>query len=149
MDLFSKLSGFILKIQPLRERTGEISTLVDTFIKQSCLESGRKPLPTFTPEAMDHLMEYDWPGNVRELKVAIGHALRLSEGAELLRSPLGPGWSQLAPSLWEASKREAYERSLMLAALTACQGGKTRAAEMLRGRKRSGWFGWLNPRDPN
>ena len=68
---------------PLRARTNEIPTLVDTFIKESCAESGRGTPPTFTPDAMDYLLGYAWPGNIRELKNLIERALVLCDGPDI------------------------------------------------------------------
>ena len=82
-DLFFRLNGISLAIPPLRERTNEIPTLVTTFIKEACLESGRQPLPTVTPDAMDYLLGYAWPGNIRELKNVIERALVLCDGPEI------------------------------------------------------------------
>lgn len=82
-DLFFRLNGISLTIPPLRERTNEISTLVDTFIEEACRESGRGPLPTIAREAMGHLLAYPWPGNIRELKNVIERALVLCDGPEI------------------------------------------------------------------
>ena len=82
-DLFFRLNGITLAIPPLRERTDEIPTLVRTFIQEACREMAREPLPMFTPEAMDHLLNYPWPGNIRELKNVIERALVLCDGLEI------------------------------------------------------------------
>ena len=81
-DLFFRLNGLTLAIPPLRERTGEIAALADTFIRQACSEGTRSP-PTFTPAAMEHLLRYAWPGNIRELKNVVERALVLSDGPEI------------------------------------------------------------------
>ena len=64
-DLYYRLSIFPIEIPPLRERHGDIPTLVTAFLKASKIE-GRGSLD-FSSEAVRQLESYDWPGNVREL----------------------------------------------------------------------------------
>jgi two-component system, NtrC family, response regulator AtoC len=82
-DLFFRLNGISLVIPPLRARTNEIPVLADTFIRESCHESGREPTPQITQDAMSYLMSYAWPGNIRELKNVIERALLLCDGREI------------------------------------------------------------------
>ncbi|MES1204401.1 MAG: sigma 54-interacting transcriptional regulator [Pseudomonadota bacterium] len=82
-DLFFRLNGISLAIPPLRERIDEIRMLVETFIAQSCRDSGRTPTPTLAPDAMDCLLGYGWPGNIRELRNVIERALVLCDEAEI------------------------------------------------------------------
>jgi two-component system response regulator AtoC len=82
-DLFFRLNGISLVIPPLRERTNEIPVLAETFIRESCQESGREPAPRLDSEAMDCLVSYAWPGNIRELKNVMERALLLCDGPEI------------------------------------------------------------------
>ncbi|HCG95691.1 MAG TPA: sigma-54-dependent Fis family transcriptional regulator [Halieaceae bacterium] len=64
-DLYYRLSIFPVEIPPLRERHGDIATLITAFLKSSKTE-GRGSLE-FSGGALAQLETYDWPGNVREL----------------------------------------------------------------------------------
>jgi transcriptional regulator with GAF, ATPase, and Fis domain len=79
-DLYYRLNVFSIHLPPLRDRKGDIPSLIQHF-----LELGRLAgLPEFYPsrETLDTLLSYDWPGNVRELKHCIDRmAALLSEGA--------------------------------------------------------------------
>jgi DNA-binding NtrC family response regulator len=75
-DLLWRLSGHKIIIPPLRERSADIESLCQFFIKRA------KPFKnkTLSEEAVDALKRHSWPGNVRELK-------RVCEQASL-QSPL-------------------------------------------------------------
>lgn len=66
-DLHSRLSLIPFRVLPIRERKEDIEALVHYFNTRVASASGFS-LKTFTPQALEVLMEYSWPGNVRELK---------------------------------------------------------------------------------
>ena len=66
-DLFYRLNVIPITLMPLRDRTEDIPTLVDLFIKQSCKQTGRN-LKHISKEVIEHFMTYPWPGNIRELQ---------------------------------------------------------------------------------
>ncbi|WP_419176233.1 sigma-54 interaction domain-containing protein [Desulfosediminicola sp.] len=76
-DLYYRLSSFILRLPPLRQRKEDIPGLVRLYLdrfneKYSCtarVGSG----------AMQALMHYAFPGNIRELKNIIENSVALSE----------------------------------------------------------------------
>ncbi len=65
-DLYYRINVISVTQPPLRERIGDISMLVDHYLKHFEERSG-KPAKTFDHEAMNLLQNYRWPGNVREL----------------------------------------------------------------------------------
>ncbi|QDH80348.1 sigma-54-dependent Fis family transcriptional regulator [Echinicola soli] len=73
-DLYYRLSEFVLKVPPLRERGNDIYQFIDFFLKKTALELDKQNVPQFTDEALTYLREYPWPGNIRELKNAIRRA---------------------------------------------------------------------------
>jgi len=81
-DLWFRLNVFPIVIPPLRERKGDIPTLIDHFVQRKSREL-RLPARGLAPGAIDRLMSYDWPGNVRELENVIERALILSGGEPL------------------------------------------------------------------
>lgn len=63
-DLLFRISGKIIKLPPLRERTSDIATLVQYFFEHQRPRRNKM----LSPEALARLEIYSWPGNVRELK---------------------------------------------------------------------------------
>jgi len=78
-DLFYRLSVIPIHLPPLRERTGDISLLVDHFIHKYNLKSKRE-IEGVSAAAMKILAAYPWPGNVRELEHTIERILILEDG---------------------------------------------------------------------
>ncbi len=61
-DLYYRLNVLPLKIPPLRERTGDV-----LFLLQSFIDGDRKDRLVLSAEVKDILTRYSWPGNIREL----------------------------------------------------------------------------------
>ena len=66
-DLYHRLSVIVINVPPLRERKDDIPLLVGNFLEIIAQDMG-KPIPTFEPEAMEALKQYQWTGNIRELR---------------------------------------------------------------------------------
>lgn len=66
-DLFYRLSRYILKLPPLRERQADIAPLVSICATEISAQLGLKPIKP-NKKDMAPLLDYSWPGNVRELK---------------------------------------------------------------------------------
>jgi DNA-binding NtrC family response regulator len=66
-DLYFRINVVPIVVPPLRERDGDISMLLDHFLRIFCAAS-KKPLKTLKPDVLEILEDYDWPGNVRELE---------------------------------------------------------------------------------
>lgn len=82
-DLYFRLKVFPIAIPPLRDRKGDISSLVQHFMQKKSREMGLVDMPTLEAGALARLMAYPWPGNVRELENAVERALILSRGEPL------------------------------------------------------------------
>jgi len=81
-DLYYRLRVLPLHLPELCTRSGDVSLLVEHFLRIKSERQGR-PVPRFSSEAMKTLNEYPWPGNVRELENVIEYALALGNGEEL------------------------------------------------------------------
>lgn len=141
-DLYFRLSGVTLNIPPLRDRVEEISPLALEFARQAAFALGRQCAPALTEAALDHLKSRRWPGNVRELRNCVERAVLLSSNDTVDLADVDPrGLTQQRAS---ASRNVAApvpippeqtdtidERSRIEAALAACAGNQTRAAERL------------------
>jgi two-component system nitrogen regulation response regulator NtrX len=73
-DLYFRLSVIPITVPPLRERTEDITALVQHFVRQFTAENNFRA-KTFSPEAMDVLRRHPWRGNVRELRNTIERLL--------------------------------------------------------------------------
>jgi len=76
LDLYYRLSTFVIKVPPLRERRDDIPSLLEHFIQNHSFS--RRINKTFTDEALKSLVAYNWPGNIRELKNVVERAIILS-----------------------------------------------------------------------
>jgi transcriptional regulator with GAF, ATPase, and Fis domain len=82
-DLYYRLKVFPIVIPPLRERKGDIPSLVQYFLQKKCGEMGLADIPSVAPEGLERLRAYSWPGNVRELENVVERALILGTGDTL------------------------------------------------------------------
>ena len=134
-DLFFRLNVVTLTIPPLRDRADDIPLLVQAFLKELARENN-KPIEDITPEAMSMLMAHPWPGNVRELRNVMERMVVLSRGNKLTGRDLPPGIRAVVPGpikagLNPASSLEEANRQMIISALNAQKGNRTRAARQL------------------
>ncbi|MGA1360914.1 MAG: sigma-54-dependent transcriptional regulator, partial [Gemmatimonadaceae bacterium] len=149
-DLYFRLNVIPIHVPPLREHPGDIPALVAHFATQLRRRSGQ-PAPLWQPEAIAALARHGWPGNVRELaniieRLSILHAgqpvgeaevrgvLPVTAGATrgeglVLPAEL-PDREGLDVKLSEAL--DAYERVLIVRALSASNGVVAEAARRLQ-----------------
>lgn len=78
LDLFHRLSIFIIEIPPLRDRKEDIPILLDYYVNFYSQQMGNQ-IRTTDSQVVDMLMNYDFPGNIRELKNMIERAVILCE----------------------------------------------------------------------
>jgi formate hydrogenlyase transcriptional activator len=136
-DLFYRLNVFPLSVPPLRERAGDIATLVRYFAQRYARRMNRQ-IETVSTESIAALERYHWPGNIRELENLIERAVILSPSpvlhiplSELKSNPDGhsAGLATLAEAERDHILRALYESKWVL-------GGPKGAAAML-GMKRT------------
>ena len=146
-DLFYRLAVAVLKIPPLRDRTGDLGMLVDHLLEQVNKEAADEPGfedRKLSAGARNLLLAHPWPGNVRELLNTLRRTAIWSEGAtitaedsreallpasssaksEVLGRPLGGGFN-LSELLKEVAQ------SYLSRALDEAQGNKTKAADLV------------------
>ena len=78
-DLFYRLSVIPINLPPLRERRGDITLLVEHFLRKYN-QKGNREVTGISPAAMKMLSAYAWPGNVRELEHTIERIVILEDG---------------------------------------------------------------------
>lgn len=77
-DLYYRIKVLTLTVPPLRSRKEDILPLIQTFLHELGVATGRW-VERITPEALAKLVAYSWPGNVRELKNVIESSVLLSD----------------------------------------------------------------------
>ncbi len=132
-DLFFRINVFPLNMPPLSARTDDLPLLVQHFITLNNAR-GTKQIDGLTPAAMDMLLAYPWPGNVRELRNAVEYAFVLCPGgwiepAHLPPRLVAPRSTAARPVL--SGGRADGRRDKLLAALRACGGNQSQAAQLL------------------
>ncbi|MCA1632747.1 MAG: sigma 54-interacting transcriptional regulator [Acidobacteria bacterium] len=105
-DLFYRLSVFPISLPPLRERPGDIHTLVIHFLEHYKQKTGRF-IPGISRRALEALINYDWPGNVRELENAVERAVIIASGRQIEPEDLPESISRV---LREERARDRSER---------------------------------------
>jgi DNA-binding NtrC family response regulator len=135
-DLFFRLRVVEIGLPPLRERTGDIPLLAQSFLREFAKENG-KAVNDFTADALEALMNFSWPGNVRELRTAVEHAVVLCRGERIARRDLPPsvrgGSPAGAAKLFQGKDLTVKdaEKQLIIRALKETEGNRTRAAQKI------------------
>ncbi|MCR9201006.1 MAG: sigma-54 dependent transcriptional regulator [Planctomycetaceae bacterium] len=81
-DLYYRINVITLTQPSLRERIGDIPLLVEHYLKQFNLQTGRD-IEGVDDMALHALQQYHWPGNVRELVNVIERAVVLCKGQRI------------------------------------------------------------------
>ncbi len=73
-DLYHRLSGYTIRIPPLRERPEDIELQAAHFLSQYAIKD-HPTLTGFSPEALDALRRMPWGGNTRQLQNVVRETL--------------------------------------------------------------------------
>jgi PAS domain S-box-containing protein len=156
-DLFYRLNVLHIHLPPLREREGDIRFLLDYFLKDYATRLG-KEVQTFSTAALDLLINYHFPGNIRELRNIVEYCANVCRCPVIDRNDL-PGYlldraregvvaagpsttagrdeqpvpDESAPAEVKAGGENwaAIEREMILEALKAARGNRSKAAGVL------------------
>jgi len=141
-DLFFRLNVFPIRLPALRERPGDVASLVGHFMVGRGAASEK-----VTPPALRALEQYAFPGNVRELEHTLERAMILAGsdpigtehlsfarpellgGAGVGAAAGAPDWVPRIPPA--GLSLETLERELILQALELARGNKSQAARLL------------------
>lgn len=86
-DLYYRLNVIQLDVPPLRDRTEDITILVEHILKRLGKESGEQT-PIIENKAIQSLQHYNFPGNIRELENILERAFTLCENSRISESDL-------------------------------------------------------------
>jgi len=162
-DLFYRLAVAVIQLPPLRDRSGDISLLVDRLLDQINHESKQEPgfvHKEISASAKNLLINHPWPGNVRELLNTLRRAAIWCEGEtitsedirdallpsgpenhlEILNRPLGDGLNLQGLMAIVA-------RHYLARALDETHGNKSNAAKLLGFSNYQTFTNWLKKYD--
>lgn len=135
-DLYYRLSVVQLHTPALRTHTGDIPLLVERFLSEFA-EEHRRGAITMTADALECLRSYHWPGNIRQLKNTIESLVLFAQNGTIQIEGLPAEIRNTTNTLGEeltvrvGEPLDLIERKAIQATLRACDGNRTRAAEML------------------
>ncbi|HRJ84190.1 MAG TPA: sigma-54 dependent transcriptional regulator [Ignavibacteria bacterium] len=144
-DLYYRLNEFHIDLPPLRARTGDLTQLVDHFIKDAN-EELNKSVNSVSDDVMKKIKAHHWPGNVRELRNTIRRAVLLTPGNIMEKISIT---DDVAPkTVYENQAEESdnssfetltkkAEKDAILSALDESGGNKSKAAKLLNMNERT------------
>ena len=134
-DLFFRINSMQVTLPPLRERRGDIPSLVTFFLRR--MNQGR-PGALISGKALQLLQDYSYPGNVRELKHLLDRAVLMARGEMVEPRHLPPevvngnGWAAASVDGTPLDGRPGSDAEQIQAALRRFAGNRRRAAAFLR-----------------
>ncbi|MBO6576000.1 MAG: sigma 54-interacting transcriptional regulator [Rhodothermales bacterium] len=128
-DLLYRIRVARIDLPALRERTGDIPILVQSFLSKFSSRIG-KEVTGISSSAMRALIDYAWPGNVRELRNAVEYAVIRCPGSVIQPSELPPE-IRSRPEVIALPVTGGSPRERLVAALNHTNGNRKAAAELL------------------
>lgn len=134
-DLFYRLEVFPISLPSVRHRAGDVSLIVDYFLKQFNLIY-QKNILGVSPECINRMESYAWPGNVREIKNVVHRAVVMCSGEVLLPEHLPKRFFSETPdpptvSIRVGSTIEEAEKEMIAHTLTWTNNNRLRSAAIL------------------
>jgi two-component system response regulator AtoC len=137
-DLYYRINVIVLRLPPLRERSGDVLRLATHFLDHFN-DKFAKAVGPLSPAAIQRLEGHRWPGNVRELEHVVERLVALHPGGPVDAAHLdgclepGPSAAEERPHEGIAAyqdARHAFERDYLLQLLTAAGGNVSEAARL-------------------
>jgi DNA-binding NtrC family response regulator len=134
-SLYGAFGPAVFFVPPLRERPADVPALLAHFAQRTAQRIGR-PV-SISPRALAMLAVYHWPGNVYEVETALERAALLGGSGRLEYADFGlvPGVTSPGENnrgaLELKPQVEAFERQVLLQALSAAKGNRQAAARLL------------------
>jgi len=127
-DLYYRLNVVTIDLPPLRSRREDILPLAEHFLKKYAKQNN-SPVKSFSPKAVEFMLNYDWRGNVRELENMIERGVVLSKDKTITLTEFPQELISLAPA--EGKTLEALEKNHILKVLEETDGNIVRTAKIL------------------
>lgn len=129
LDLYYRLSVFIIQIPALRERKADIELLANFYLKDFAQKVNR-PLLKMDAKLIDKLQTHSWKGNVRELKNVIERLVILSNG-DILNADQLPNEFFIETPIHNSFDLQAIEKQHIQKVLLHTKGNKTETSRLL------------------
>jgi DNA-binding NtrC family response regulator len=129
-DLFYRLSVFQIKLPALRERVVDIELLIQLFLKQFSVKTG-KIIQSISPDFLEALKKNEWRGNLRELKNVIERSMIMSNGDALTAENLPYEIRSNHPDSFSAFDLAGAEKLHIQKVLQYTNGNKSETARLL------------------
>ncbi|MGZ4957694.1 MAG: sigma-54-dependent transcriptional regulator [Methylomonas sp.] len=81
-DLYYLLNVVTLEIQPLREHSEDVPSLLNFYVDHFVVQE-KLPFRRFSMASQNYLRNYSWPGNVRELRNLVQRLMILGAGDDI------------------------------------------------------------------
>lgn len=133
-DLFYRLNVLRIQMPSLRDRKDDIPLLMHEFLKKFNIKN-QKNIKGFDNRAKSAMLKYDWPGNIRELENCVESAVVMCNGEEIkiddLPLSIQNKSSDKMIEIPLGMPIEEAEKILIQENLAACNGNKSKAAQIL------------------
>ncbi len=130
-DLYYRINEATIQVPPLRERQDDAVVLARAFLTRFAARH-RKPVKTFSRQAMAIIEAYHWPGNVRELENRVKRAVVMADGREITPEDLELAEVQVRETPFALREvRELSELQAIKRAIHHSDRNLSRAAELL------------------
>ncbi|EKD39786.1 MAG: sigma-54 dependent transcription regulator, partial [uncultured bacterium] len=141
-DLYYRLNVIPLVLPPLRQRKQDIPLLIAAFTRRLGDRMGINA--SFSPEAIDALINYDFPGNVRELLNIVERCIALSSEKTIRLTDLPAHIAKTRPSartplLSLQDVTMEAEKNHIVKILQLTKGSRSKAAEILGVSRKTLW----------
>lgn len=141
-DLYYRLNVIPITLPPLHKRKEDIPLLLNAFIRKINDQMGCEA--SFSPSAIQVLMEYEFPGNVRELINLVERSVALADTSTIEVTDLPPhisgvnrGRKTTLMTLHQVTAEAEKEHIKKILKLTT--GNRSRAAELLGVSRKTLW----------
>lgn len=135
LDLYHRISSFVIHIEPLRNRREDIPLLLDYFVKYFNRVMG-KNINEIDAAVVRKLIKYEFPGNVRELKNMVERAVIVCDMNKLSLSHFSLTQSKeenknINFTVDDSLDLEVMEMNCIKTALERSNNNKSKAADLL------------------
>jgi two-component system, NtrC family, response regulator len=130
-DLYYRINEATIHVPPLRERRDDAVVLARAFLSRFAAQH-RKPVKTFSRQALAIVEAYRWPGNVRELENRVKRAVVMADGREITAEDLELAQIEIEEIPFDLREvRELSEMRAIKRAIHHSDRNLSRAAELL------------------
>ncbi|MGF1476313.1 MAG: PEP-CTERM-box response regulator transcription factor [Geminicoccaceae bacterium] len=130
-DLFYRLNEVVVRVPPLRERSGD-AVMIARHLLGAMTQEMQRGLVGFSDGALRAIDNYEWPGNIRELRNRVKRAVIMAEGRRVTAKDLELSDDPNNVTALNLRKvRDEAEMGALKRALATTSGNISKAARLL------------------